>query len=192
MPPRAFTNPAPKTESAREAAKNFFCELCQKGYARSNEYETHLTSRDHQSQVRNLPTRLKEMKQMQRDPMAAEKARRAERKANEESGLVKIDLRKPGGEAKKGGFKKGGFKSAFGEPEKDEETPVPPKKGGFKKAFGGDEDTKEERKETVVPKLADEEEDDSDLSDVDYELYDPNHGTLCIDTACKTCYPNGA
>ncbi|KAK8172157.1 hypothetical protein BKA80DRAFT_306755 [Phyllosticta citrichinensis] len=48
MPPRAFTNPAPLTDSAREAAKNFFCELCNKGYKRHNEFEAHISSYDHQ------------------------------------------------------------------------------------------------------------------------------------------------
>jgi hypothetical protein len=36
------------------------------------------------------PQRLKEMKQMQRDPLASSKARKAERKADEKSGLITI------------------------------------------------------------------------------------------------------
>src|SRR5213595_2555689 len=62
------------------------------------------------------------MKQMQRDPMASTKARKAERKADEKSGLITIKPVKLDGAsgspaaASGGGFKKGGFKSAFAEP----------------------------------------------------------------------------
>ena len=38
----------PQTESAREARKSFYCELCQKGYSRINEFEAHEGSYDHQ------------------------------------------------------------------------------------------------------------------------------------------------
>ncbi|KAH8660777.1 hypothetical protein BGZ60DRAFT_113026 [Tricladium varicosporioides] len=122
MPPRGFTNPAPKTDSARDAAKSFYCELCSKGYARMNEYEAHLSSYDHSHKQR-----LKDMRQLSRDPLASTKARKAEAKANSQSGLISISI-KIGGEAaassstsaggggggfKKGGFKKAGFKSAF-------------------------------------------------------------------------------
>ncbi|KAF7865183.1 hypothetical protein EAF04_006160 [Stromatinia cepivora] len=116
MPPRGFTNPAPKTESAREAVKSFYCELCSKGYARMNEYEAHLSSYDHSHKQR-----LKDMRQLTRDPMASSKARKAEAKANSQSGLISIKLSGEansgagaiGGGFKKGGFKKSGFKSAF-------------------------------------------------------------------------------
>lgn len=37
----------PQTESAREARKSFYCELCGKGYSRMNEFETHEGSYDH-------------------------------------------------------------------------------------------------------------------------------------------------
>ena len=37
-----------QTESAREARKSFYCELCQKGYSRINEFEAHEGSYDHQ------------------------------------------------------------------------------------------------------------------------------------------------
>jgi len=40
---RSTANPAPVTESAREALKTFYCELCDRGYARIGEYETHLS-----------------------------------------------------------------------------------------------------------------------------------------------------
>ncbi|OMP84453.1 Zinc finger protein 804A, partial [Diplodia seriata] len=98
-----------QTESAREAAKNFFCDLCQKGYQRHNEYETHIGSYDHQHKKEREP----HMKEMSKNPQAAEKARRAERARDKEAGLVKLDMATTttaGG----GGFKKGGFKSAFG------------------------------------------------------------------------------
>lgn len=36
-----------QTESAREARKSFYCELCGKGYARMNEFEAHEGSYDH-------------------------------------------------------------------------------------------------------------------------------------------------
>jgi hypothetical protein len=51
------------------------------------------------------------MKQMQKDPLAAEKARKAEKKADKAAGLmsVKIESGKKGGEVKK----KGGFKTVF-------------------------------------------------------------------------------
>ncbi|KAI9826157.1 MAG: hypothetical protein M1832_000606 [Thelocarpon impressellum] len=96
MPPRGFTNPAPKTESAREARKE---------------------------------QRLKDLKQMQRDPLATSKARRAERRADEKSGLITIKpLAGPSAPATSstatsstskaaavgGGFRKGGFRNAFG------------------------------------------------------------------------------
>ncbi|PKX91540.1 putative C2H2 finger domain protein [Aspergillus novofumigatus IBT 16806] len=94
---RGFTNPTPKTESARSALSSFTCTLCNKSYSRHPEYEAHISSYDHQHRKR-----LQDLKQLSRDPNAAEKARRAERKADAEAGLR-------GG----GGFKKGGFKSSF-------------------------------------------------------------------------------
>ncbi|KAJ5377913.1 uncharacterized protein N7496_005322 [Penicillium cataractarum] len=119
MPPRAFTNPAPKTESARSALSSFTCTLCNKSYSRHPEYEAHISSYDHQHRKR-----LQDLKQLSRDPNAAEKARRAERKADAEAGLKVLDA--PGGNASVkgvksgggaggggGGFKKGGFKSSF-------------------------------------------------------------------------------
>lgn len=44
---RMLTNPPSQTESAREARKSFYCELCGKGYARMNEFEAHEGSYDH-------------------------------------------------------------------------------------------------------------------------------------------------
>ena len=67
--------------------------------------------------------RLKEMKQMSRDPLAAAKARKAERRADEKSGGITIKpVSLPSAEATKPtGFKKGGFKNAFGNADDDEE-----------------------------------------------------------------------
>ncbi|KAL3418902.1 hypothetical protein PVAG01_09123 [Phlyctema vagabunda] len=170
MPPRGFTNPAPKTESAREAVKSFYCELCSKGYARMNEYEAHLSSYDHSHKQR-----LKDMRQLTRDPMASSKARKAEAKANSQSGLISIKL---GGESagpsstsgggggfKKGGFKKAGFKSAFApvetdtdkEKEKDESSDAP--------------------KTEIVNKVVKDQMAESDTEDEGYEMYDPRHPT---------------
>lgn len=100
------------------------------------------------------------MKLMQRDPNASDKARRAERKADEKSGLITITPLDVGSTGeKKGGFKKGGFKSAFGAPKVSaEESKVAL---GFKKVGGAD-------------KPAAEESDDEDLG---YEPYDPLHPT---------------
>jgi hypothetical protein len=99
---------------------SFTCTLCNKSYSRHPEYEAHISSYDHQHRKR-----LQDLKQLSRDPNAAEKARRAERKADAEAGLKVLDA--PGGNAAVkgvksgggggggggGGFKKGGFKSSF-------------------------------------------------------------------------------
>ncbi|KAL5041323.1 hypothetical protein BDW71DRAFT_169161 [Aspergillus fruticulosus] len=111
MGPRGFTNPAPKTESARSALSSFTCTLCNKSYSRHPEYEAHIGSYDHQHRKR-----LQDLKQLSRDPNAAEKARRAEKKADAEAGLRVLDTAKTGpasGTESSGGFKKGGFKSSF-------------------------------------------------------------------------------
>ncbi|KAL2863106.1 putative C2H2 finger domain protein [Aspergillus lucknowensis] len=114
MPPRGFTNPAPKTDSARSALSSFTCTLCNKSYSRHPEYEAHISSYDHQHRKR-----LQDLKQLSRDPNAAEKARRAEKKADAEAGLRVLDSGKTGGvpsTASSGGggrFKRGGFKSSF-------------------------------------------------------------------------------
>ena len=66
------------------------------------------------------------MKQMSRDPLAAAKARKAERRADEKSGGITIKpVSLPSSDNKAStGFKKGGFKNAFGtvddEEDKDE------------------------------------------------------------------------
>ncbi|KAL1977764.1 hypothetical protein VTN31DRAFT_623 [Thermomyces dupontii] len=117
MAPRGLTNPAPKTESARSALSSFTCTLCNKSYSRHPEYEAHIGSYDHQHRKR-----LQELKQLSRDPNAAERARRAERKADEEAGLVRVTSEAAAGGSSGNntgkttagaGFKKGGFKSSF-------------------------------------------------------------------------------
>lgn len=71
-------------------------------------------SYDHQHQKR-----LKDLKQLSRDPNAVERARKAEKKADAEAGLMVVDEGGGGGGVEKstkkstGGFKKGGFKSSF-------------------------------------------------------------------------------
>ncbi|TKA70597.1 hypothetical protein B0A55_06700 [Friedmanniomyces simplex] len=108
MAPRGQALPQAATESAREARKSFFCELCQKGYARMNDFEAHEGSYDHQHRKR-----LKEMKQLTKDPNAANKAREAERKANEEAGLKSINVSLPGAAAGSSTKKKPVFKSTL-------------------------------------------------------------------------------
>jgi len=130
-----------------------------------NEYEAHLSSYDHSHKQR-----LKDMKQLQRDPMASTKARKAEAKANSQSGLISIKLGgepAPGGGG--GGFKKAGFKKA-----------------GFKSAFApvdGEGAVVEEkidekvRKESGSAKVLEDNALESDTDDEGYEMYDPRHPT---------------
>ena len=120
------------------------------------DYEAHLSSYDHSHRVR-----LQEMKKLARDPMAAEKARKAEEKANKGSGLISIKL---GGDAKEGAVKKGGFK-----------------KSGFKSAFAPAEGTGsgDDTKKGAEPKAAKMGggSDESDTEEEGYEHYDPMYPT---------------
>jgi hypothetical protein len=130
-----------------------------------NEYEAHLSSYDHSHKQR-----LKDMRQLSRDPLASTKARKAEAKANSQSGLISIKLGGDsatsggGGGFRKAGFKKARFKSAFapadGVPTREEE-----------KA--------EEVRKTTVPgtKMDDGVELESDTDDEGYEMYDPRNPT---------------
>ncbi|KAK5019132.1 hypothetical protein BJ546DRAFT_119164 [Cryomyces antarcticus] len=182
MAPRFLTNPAPKTESAREARKSFFCELCQKGYARMNEFEAHESSYDHSHKKR-----LKEMKQMTRDPLATDKARRAERRADEKSGLIAIkpiSLSANATSTSAGkGFKRGGFKSAFGAPA---DTAV---EGSDNKPFAKQEGRVVETGGSVVKTVVGvgaEEEEEEDERDLGYEYYNPLLPTGCgSDCPCQ-------
>ncbi|CCC08662.1 unnamed protein product [Sordaria macrospora k-hell] len=168
MPPRHQTLPPAQTSSAREALQSFYCQLCQKGYSRMNDYEAHLSSYDHSHKQR-----LKDMKQMVRDPQAAARARRQEQK-NE--GVISIKLGEAaaggaaapgGGGFKKGGFKNPGFKSAFvpfgeNKPAAAVTTPAPSTK----------DDTAAEIKRAPRSELV-----ESDTEDEGYEVYDPSKPT---------------
>jgi hypothetical protein len=107
--------------------------------------------------------RLKDMKLMQKDPNASDKARKAEQRANEKSGLFSIKLDKNDGGVKKGGFKKGGFKSAF--------APANTAMSLEKK----NETSKASTSEVITEKVTENESDD----DVGYEHYDPRKPTGC-------------
>lgn len=129
-----------------------------------NEYEAHLSSYDHSHKQR-----LKDMRQLTRDPMASEKARKAEAKANSGAGLISIKLGGDGSSTGGGGFKKGGFK-----------------KSGFKSAFVPVDAPKAEEKEvegessTLIEKESDAKMGEGDAesdSDEGYEMYDPRHPT---------------
>jgi hypothetical protein len=133
-----------------------------------NEYEAHLSSYDHSHKQR-----LKDMRQLTRDPMASTKARKAEAKANSQSGLISIKIGGDSGASGVGGagFKKAGFKKA-----------------GFKSAFApvdGDSKAEEEKVEESVSKggsgmkVLDEggAVGESDTEDEGYEMYDPRHPT---------------
>lgn len=189
MPPRHQTLPQASTASAREALQSFYCQLCQKGYSRHNEYEAHLSSYDHSHKVR-----LKEMRAMTRDPNAAARARKAEEKAG---GVISIQLGGAGGGGaapsagnggvggggfKKGGFKKSGFKSAFapiGGGEAD----------GKEKAGGGSGDEGVQKEEDEDGKKVKSlglqglngssggDMVESDTDDEGYEMYDPRFPT---------------
>ncbi|KAK4442565.1 G patch domain-containing protein 8 [Podospora aff. communis PSN243] len=167
MPPRHQTLPPAQTSSAREALQSFYCQLCQKGYTRMNDYEAHLSSYDHSHKQR-----LKDMKAMVRDPNAAARARRQEQKAE---GVISIKLGEAaassgsgagggGGGFKKGGFKKSGFKAAF-VPVEDE---VAAKK---------DDVVKKEDAPSALGSLPKSELVESDTEDEGYEMYDPRRPT---------------
>lgn len=169
IPQRFQTLPPAQTAAAREAQKSFYCQLCQKGYSRMNEYEAHLSSYDHSHKQR-----LKDMKQMVRDPQAAARARKQEAKAD---GVISIKLGSDadgaatgGGGFKKGGFKKSGFKAAFvpvegakaEEDVQEEGAKVDEPAMALGKNFGG------ESPGGIV---------ESDTEDEGYEVYDPRHPT---------------
>lgn len=155
-----------------------------------NDYEAHLGSYDHSHRQR-----MKDMKQMVKDPTAGARARRAEAKAD---GLISIKLGSAaaaGGDAanannsgndgkggaatpaaaaaagfKKSGFKKSGFKSAFA-----------PVGGG-----AGSEDGEMKMDRVAVPAVIPGREDfartrdldvESDTEDEGYEVYNPRFPT---------------
>lgn len=124
-----------------------------------NEYETHLSSYDHSHKQR-----LKDMRQLTRDPMASTKARKAEAKANSQSGLISIKLGGDsgsgagGGGFKKGGFKKAGFKSAFAPVDAGDSAPEETSQQASPEATGLD------GRGAIA---------ESDTEDEGYEMYDP-------------------
>ncbi|KAK5626962.1 hypothetical protein RRF57_002677 [Xylaria bambusicola] len=176
MPPRHQTLPPAQTSSARAALQSFYCDLCSKGYSRMNDYEAHLGSYDHSHRQR-----MKDMKQMVKDPTAGARARRAEAKAD---GLISIKLGSGNGDAnsnindgkgaatgfKKGGFKKSGFKSAF--------APV-----SGSSAAGTEDPGADTEKAPTIPGREDLSRTtidlnvESDTDDEGYEVYDPRFPT---------------
>ena len=157
---------------------SFTCTLCNKSYSRHPEYEAHIGSYDHQHRKR-----LQDLKQLSRDPNAAEKARRAERKADAEAGLRVIDnagstaVSSGGGSAGKG-FKKGGFKSSFASVKGS---------GPVKKNVLGDEDVggveeqkeKEEGKESQKQTQGQQGGLDVESETDEEDYYDPRRPTGC-------------
>lgn len=173
IPQRFQTLPPAQTAAAREAQKSFYCQLCQKGYSRMNEYEAHLSSYDHSHKQR-----MKDMKQMVRDPQAAARARKQEAKAD---GVISIKLGGEGGGGgaaaggfKKGGFKKSGFKAAF----------VPVEGAATAEEGGQDEGGVKRRDEATLgmgekTRVGGDDgvDGESDTEDEGYEIYDPRHPT---------------
>ncbi|KAJ8103114.1 hypothetical protein POJ06DRAFT_63062 [Lipomyces tetrasporus] len=105
-PRRATANPAPRTEAAKQALKNFYCELCQKGYSRMDEYENHTNSYEHQHRKR-----FNELRQMQKDTASIQQRREREAK---ESGMRAIALDSVNVTAFSSTSKSAGFKSIGG------------------------------------------------------------------------------
>ncbi|KAJ5208106.1 Zinc finger C2H2 [Penicillium cf. viridicatum] len=181
MAPRGFTNPAPRTESARSALSSFTCSLCNKSYSRHPEYEAHIGSYDHQHRKR-----LQDLKQLTRDPNAVEKNRRAERKADAQAGLKVIEtpvnnVAPSGGST---GFKKGGFKSSFATI-KGTAAPAPPVK---KKNVLGDDDEddipkprEDDPSDVGKPQKSEDDDVESETDEYDQEgYYDPRRPTDCF------------
>ena len=125
-----------------------------------NDYEAHLGSYDHSHRQR-----LKDMKNMVKDPNAGARARKAEAK---ETGLVSIKLpgqegnSAAGGANKKGGFKKSSFKSAFA-PVEGQRDPI--------RAMKPIAETEQK------PSLLKSSTEESDTEDEGYELYNPRFPT---------------
>lgn len=166
----------------------FTCTLCNKSYSRHPEYEAHISSYDHQHRKR-----LQDLKQLSRDPNAAEKARRAERKADAEAGLRVIGTNENiastgtgAGSGGGGGFKKGGFKSSF-TAVKGPAAPTAPIK---KNVLGDDEDDDvgpHEKLDTVEAKPRGTRVDAESDTDEEYAeglsgggYYDPRRPTGCF------------
>ncbi|CAG8372968.1 unnamed protein product [Penicillium salamii] len=172
----------PQTESARSALSAFTCTLCNKSYSRHPEYEAHIGSYDHQHRKR-----LQDLKQLSRDPNAAEKARRAERKADAEAGLKVIETPGDNGApatstVKSGGFKKGGFKSSFAAV-KGSATPAAP----VRKNVLGDDDDAQPKVESLPVAKSQQTENSGEMESEDEgygqgqaAYYDPRRPTDCF------------
>ncbi|RYP77503.1 hypothetical protein DL771_001076 [Monosporascus sp. 5C6A] len=178
MPPRHQTLPPAQTSSARAAMQSFYCDLCSKGYSRMNDYEAHLSSYDHSHRQR-----MKDMKQMVKDPTAGARARKAEAKAD---GLISIKLgdagaisatgsttgagtTASGGGFKKGGFKRSAFKSAF--------APVGGAAVAAEDDVARDDKNRENKTEVRRAVVMTDEKAESDTEDEGYEVYDPRRPT---------------
>ncbi|KAF9247871.1 hypothetical protein DTO006G1_5680 [Penicillium roqueforti] len=180
MAPRGFTNPAPRTESARSALSSFTCSLCNKSYSRHPEYEAHIGSYDHLHRKR-----LQDLKQLTRDPNALEKNRRAERKADAQAGLKVIETPVANVVPSGGGtgFKKGGFKSSFSAVKGTAASTAPVKK---KNVLGDDDESISPKPQTDAP--ADKERQKNEHGDVESDdeeygpegYYDPRRPTDCF------------
>ncbi|KAJ5774666.1 hypothetical protein N7457_009562 [Penicillium paradoxum] len=174
---------APPTESARSALSAFTCTLCNKSYSRHPEYEAHINSYDHQHKKR-----FQDLKQLSRDPNAAEKNRRAERKANAEAGLKTIEIAgttaAPSGA--KTGFKKGGFKSSFATIKGTAAQTVPAKRKNVLGDDDEDDNPKPQDDSTTLASTEPQKKDDGDMeSDTDGDYgpegyYDPRRPTDCF------------
>ncbi|KAH0384714.1 hypothetical protein KCU92_g4204, partial [Aureobasidium melanogenum] len=100
MGPRSTVLPSAQTESARELRRNFYCDLCGKGYDRITQLEAHENGYDHQHRKR-----MKEMKQITRNPTAAVRNSRTEKKRIENSEMISLNLNKGKSDGVKRGFK---------------------------------------------------------------------------------------
>jgi hypothetical protein len=169
-----------------------------------NEFEAHESSYDHQhkkvdqflfsfhfphiiNQVKltHPAQRLKEMARMQRDPLAATKARERERRDEAKSGIGGLSFKpvslssgaggsssNSGSGALGGGFKKGGFKSAFG-PAKAEVAISVPQQNMTSAVVKNEEDGDDEK----VRRVRERDGVESETDDDDY--YDPKRPTGC-------------
>ncbi|KAK9314593.1 hypothetical protein V1522DRAFT_200455 [Lipomyces starkeyi] len=160
LPRRATANPAPRTEAAKQALKNFYCDLCLKGYSRMDEYENHTNSYEHQHRKR-----FNELRQMQKDTSSIQQRREREAKA---SGMRAIALDSVNVGTSSSTNKSAGFKSIG---------------GGFKRVGA---DRKQDARKTTTDHAvgtttsgaaAKTDEGSDTESDGDYEHYDPRFPT---------------
>ena len=113
---------------------------------------------------------------MSRDPLASTKARKAERKADEKSGLITIKpVKIEVGASKATGFKKGGFKNAFGSTTDEE-------------PGNGEDHVNEQKVDQTVAHDAKQSRPkipgmivESDSDDEGFEMYDPRRPTGCYE-----------